>query len=93
MARAKPINYDLSLYDLELGGAFTFQGNLKITLKITEPIKEILLNAHQLKVNSASISGNGISAQKASEILYVEKEVSQDEEADNEAVAGKRVSS
>lgn len=70
----KPIDYDLSLYDLELGGAFTFQGVLKITLNIKKPIKEILLNAHQLKVNSASISGNGISAQKASDVLYVEKE-------------------
>lgn len=42
-------------------------------MKITSQTTEILLNAHQLKINSASISGDGFSAQKASEILYDEK--------------------
>lgn len=70
----KPNHYDLSLYDLELGGAFTFQGTVKISLNITSPTKEILLNAHQLKLNSASIQRNGVSSQKASEILYIEKD-------------------
>ena len=70
----KPSHYELSLYDLELGGAFTFQGTVKITINITSPVQEILLNAHQLKLNSASIAGNGISTQKASEILYIEKD-------------------
>lgn len=67
----KPSHYDLSLYDLELGGAFTFQGTVKIDVAISSPIKELRLNAHQLKVNNASISSNGTS-QKSSEILYVE---------------------
>ena len=73
LCSVKPTHYELSLYDLELGGAFTFQGTVQITLNITSPTKEILLNAYQLKVNSASISGNGLSSQKASEILYIEK--------------------
>lgn len=46
---------------------------MKITLNITSKITEILLNAHQLKIDSASISANGVSPQKSSEILYVEK--------------------
>lgn len=71
MRRVKPSHYDLSLYDLELGGAFTFQGTVKINVAITAPTKEILLNAHQLKINNASISSNGQS-QSSSEILYVE---------------------
>ena len=71
LARIKPRRYDLSLYDLELGGAFTFQGTVRINVAITRPTKEILLNAHQLKVNSASVSSNGTS-QESSEILYIE---------------------
>lgn len=69
----KPINYDLSLYDLELGGAFTFQGTVKIQIDIKSSIKRIILNAYQLKVNSADVKGGIIKSQKASEILYIER--------------------
>ncbi|KAL8819431.1 MAG: hypothetical protein Q9191_007739 [Dirinaria sp. TL-2023a] len=69
--KIKPSHYDLSLYNLELGGAFTFQGTVKITIVITSPTKEILLNAHQLKVTSASVTSNSKSS-KTSEIFYIE---------------------
>ena len=71
--RVKPVNYSLSLYDLELGGAFTFQGTVKIEISIKSPVKQIFLNAYQLKVNSAQIAGDGLNPQKVSEILYIEK--------------------
>ena len=64
---------------------------MKIKVNIKSPVKEILLNAHQLKVNRAEVTSNGNQSQKASEILYVEKsqrvslgfaeEVAADEEA------------
>ena len=73
ISSVKPVNYDLSLYDLELGGAFTFQGTVKISVNIKAPTKQILLNSYQLKVNSAQITGNGIKSQDASKILYIEK--------------------
>ena len=58
--RVMPVNYDITLYDLELGGAFTFQGTVKIEINVKKEIKEITLNAHQLKVKVAEISPQGV---------------------------------
>jgi aminopeptidase N len=52
----KPINYDLSIYDLELGGAFSYQGTVSILSKIIRSTNEITLNAHQLSIHSAEVS-------------------------------------
>lgn len=52
----KPIHYDLSLYELELGGGFTFQGTVKIQVEIKEPTSEITLNAIDIKVHAANVS-------------------------------------
>lgn len=52
----KPINYDISIFDIEHGGAFSYQGSVSILSKITTPTREIVLNAHQLKIHSAEIS-------------------------------------
>jgi hypothetical protein len=43
----KPTNYDLSIYDLELGGGFSYQGTVNILAKVTQSTKEIILNSHQ----------------------------------------------
>ncbi|KAI9815664.1 MAG: hypothetical protein M1827_002060 [Pycnora praestabilis] len=51
----KPSNYALSLYDLELGGSFTYQGTVKINVAIAKPTKEIELNALQLQIHDAEI--------------------------------------
>jgi aminopeptidase N len=51
----KPINYDLSIYDLELGGAFSYQGSVSILSKITRSTRDITLNAHQLKLHGAEV--------------------------------------
>lgn len=53
---AKPVGYDISLYDLELAGAFGFQGTVKIEIEITVASKQIILNAYQLNIHSAEIS-------------------------------------
>lgn len=52
----KPINYDLSLYDIELGGAFSYQGTITIQAKVLKSSKEITLNAHQLKIHDVEVS-------------------------------------
>ena len=52
----KPVHYGLSLYDLELGGAFSYQGSVNIVAKIIKSSKEITLNSHQLKIHSAEVS-------------------------------------
>lgn len=54
--RVKPINYDISLYDLELGGSFSYQGTVKIEVHIQKATKEIVINTHQLKLHSATVS-------------------------------------
>ncbi|KAI9795929.1 MAG: hypothetical protein M1833_006577 [Piccolia ochrophora] len=46
----KPTNYDISLYDLEFGGNFSYQGTVKIDVDVRNSTKEIVLNAHQLKI-------------------------------------------
>jgi aminopeptidase N len=51
----KPIHYDLSLYDIELGGAFSFQGRVEITAKVLESTKSVVLNSHQLKIHDSEV--------------------------------------
>ena len=51
----KPTNYAISLYDLELGGAFSYQGTVKIDIDIKRSTTEVVLNANQLKVSSAEV--------------------------------------
>ena len=55
----KPVNYDISLYDLELGGSFSYHGTVKIHLRVQKPTKNIVINALQLKIKSAKISSGG----------------------------------
>jgi len=70
----KPINYDISIFDLELGGAFSYQGIVDITVKIKQPIKEVVLNTHQLKIHSATVSTEGEGKTiNASDITYEAK--------------------
>lgn len=51
----KPVNYDISLFDLELGGAFSYQGSVAIQLKVLRSSREITLNTIQLKIHSAEL--------------------------------------
>jgi aminopeptidase N len=56
ISSVKPINYDLSLYDIEFLGEWSYQGAVKIELEIKSPAKKIVLNAHQLSIRSAALS-------------------------------------
>lgn len=56
----KPVNYRIDLHDLQLGGSFSFQGSVVIQLDIKSKCKNIILNAHQLKIHNAEVSGQGV---------------------------------
>lgn len=59
-SRVAPINYNIELWDLELGGGFSYQGSVIIDLNIKSPVKSIILNSHQLDIQSAKIAGQNI---------------------------------
>jgi aminopeptidase N len=65
----KAVNYDLSIYDIELGGAFSYQGTVSILSKTTKATKDIVLNSHQIKIHGAEVSVDQKSF-KAADISY-----------------------
>ncbi|KAJ9288246.1 hypothetical protein DTO280E4_6045 [Paecilomyces variotii] len=71
---AKPIHYDLSLFDLEFGGSWSYKGVVKIDLDVTKPTKQIVLNSKEIDVQSAEIlAKDGSASAKASQITYDKK--------------------
>ncbi|MCJ1377164.1 hypothetical protein MMC17_000256 [Xylographa soralifera] len=64
----KPSNYDISLYDLELSGSYSYQGTVKIDLDCRKATKDIILNSLELQLHSAEIVGAEIASQKAADI-------------------------
>ncbi|KAH0106221.1 hypothetical protein KCU60_g8161, partial [Aureobasidium melanogenum] len=42
----KPSNYAISVFDLELGGSWTYQGKVDIDVEVKQETKEITLNTH-----------------------------------------------
>lgn len=70
--RIKPSRYSISIHDIEFGGNFKYQGVVNININVQKDSwKDIVLNAHQLKVHSASLSAGGV--KEAKEITYDEK--------------------
>ncbi|KAN0079201.1 Peptidase family M1 domain containing protein [Elaphomyces granulatus] len=68
---AKPVHYDISLFNLELGGAWTYHGIVKIDLKVISLTGELVLNSKEIEVKSAEISDpKGTLSLKASNISY-----------------------
>ncbi|KAL8944929.1 MAG: hypothetical protein Q9216_000090 [Gyalolechia sp. 2 TL-2023] len=68
-----PVNYDISLYDLEFEGAFGYKGIVKIEIQVRRPIKEIVVNAHRLKIYDVELCSESTGSQKASSISYDER--------------------
>jgi aminopeptidase N len=54
----KPLNYDLSLYNLEFGGSWGYDGLVKIQAQVS-PTKEVVLNTKELRIISAHVMSNG----------------------------------
>jgi aminopeptidase N len=57
LCRAKPVNYHVSLFDLQLGGSWEYKGIIKVDTKITRATKEIVLNSKDITVQSAEVFG------------------------------------
>ena len=72
----KPIHYDLSIHDLELGGSFTYQGTVSIQAKIVRSTNEIVLNSHQLKIHSAEVTVEQAKSQASFKSTGIEFDVS-----------------
>ncbi|KAJ5238695.1 hypothetical protein N7468_003314 [Penicillium chermesinum] len=71
---AKPINYHLSLFDLQTADSWGYKGLLKIDLKVTRATNEIILNSKDIQVQGADlVAKNGTHLANASEISYDKK--------------------
>ncbi|KAF2640961.1 hypothetical protein P280DRAFT_518300 [Massarina eburnea CBS 473.64] len=69
----KPSHYVVSIHDLEFGGNFTYKGTVTITtnIKKDDGFNDIVLNAHQIKVQSAELKAG--ESKSAKNITYDEK--------------------
>lgn len=52
---AKPINYHVSLFDLQFSGSWGYKGVVKVDVKITRATKEVVLNSKEIDVQSAEV--------------------------------------
>jgi aminopeptidase N len=71
----KPVNYDISIYDLEFGGAFSYRGTVSILSKIIKSSKEIVLNSHQLKIHAVEVSLEHSKTQQKVQSKYISYDV------------------
>lgn len=58
------MHYHVSLYDLELGGAWGYKGIVRIDSTITRPTQEVVLNCKEIEVHKAEILGKDGSSKK-----------------------------
>lgn len=73
----KPANYHLSIYDIELGGSWSYQGTVKIDVEVKAETKDIVLNTNKLKIHSAefqSEQGKTEGSIKTNNVSYDEKD-------------------
>ncbi|KAK6398878.1 hypothetical protein LTR65_000435 [Meristemomyces frigidus] len=69
----KPSNYAISLFDLQAGEPWTYQGKCSIDLEVKNSTKSITLNTHELKIHSVEVfseAGKTASSVKASKTEY-----------------------
>ncbi|GES65620.1 aminopeptidase [Aspergillus terreus] len=70
----KPINYHVSLFDLQLGGSWAYNGLVKVDLTVKHPTKEIVLNSKEIEVQTAEVfAKDGAKLATASDISYDKK--------------------
>jgi hypothetical protein len=54
----KPVNYDLSLSNLEFGGKWSYDGLVKIESKVKSKTDEVVLNVKEIEVVGAEVYGS-----------------------------------
>ncbi|KAL4870169.1 hypothetical protein BDV12DRAFT_62326 [Aspergillus spectabilis] len=73
-SEVKPNHYGITLFDLQLGGLWSYKGIVKISAKVNGPTKEVVLNSKDIEVQHAEVLGtDGTELAKASEITYDQK--------------------
>ncbi|CCU82439.1 alanine/arginine aminopeptidase/aminopeptidase [Blumeria hordei DH14] len=60
----KPLQYDISLFNLEFGGDFNYEGTVRIVCRVEKKTRELTLNAYQLTLYSAEIFPDPASSSK-----------------------------
>lgn len=55
--RVKPVHYNVSLFDLQFGGSWSYKGIVKIDSNVTRPTKSIVLNSKEIEVQDAEVFG------------------------------------
>jgi aminopeptidase N len=53
----KPLNYDLSLFNLEFGGGWTYDGLVKINSKVKSDTQELVINTKELEITKVNVLG------------------------------------
>ncbi|OAL25485.1 hypothetical protein AYO22_04804 [Fonsecaea multimorphosa] len=51
----KPLNYDLSLYNLEFGGNWSYDGTVKVDSKVKQETQELVINVKELEIKKAEV--------------------------------------
>ena len=71
----KPINYDLSLYNLELGGNWGYDGTVKIDSKVNSETQELVLSAKEIEITGADVlsKDGGSSITSMADVSYDKK--------------------
>ena len=72
VVRLKPINYDISLYDIQFSGDFQYKGTVKIELQVKKPTKQVVINVNQVKIHAARVSGQDGNESEATSINHDE---------------------
>ncbi|KAL4894644.1 peptidase family M1-domain-containing protein [Aspergillus ambiguus] len=71
---AKPVHYHVSLFDLQMGGSWTYNGLVKVDLSVKRPTKELVLNSKEIEIQTAEVlSKDGAKLATASDISYDKK--------------------
>lgn len=55
MDSVKPLNYNLSLFDLKFGGDWGYNGTVRIDAAVQKASKEIVVNSKELDIKSARL--------------------------------------
>jgi hypothetical protein len=55
LTRIKPVNYNLSLFDLEFGGKWGYNGIVKIDAKVSEATSEVVINTKELEITGCEV--------------------------------------
>lgn len=70
----KPNHYHVSLFDLQLGSSWAYNGVVKIAAKVNRPTSEIVLNVNEIEIKNALVTAeDGSQLGKASDITYDKK--------------------